>query len=105
MAKDKPELLKKITELAKHCSAAWQALDRSKKASYEQQYRQELEDYTRQYLEYESKLSDEQRTALQIAKEEKTEDRKKRKLKKVGILFRIFNGVPLSTMKRSILFI
>lgn len=81
MAKDSPGL--KITELAKNGAVAWQALDNSKKASYEQQYRHELEDFTRKYLEYESKLSEEQRAALHIAKEEKQEERKKRKIKKV----------------------
>lgn len=81
MKKDNPDL--NITEIVKKCAAAWKELDNSKKVNYEQQYKHELEDYTRKYLEYESKLSEEQRTALHIAAEEKREERKKRKLRKV----------------------
>lgn len=82
IVRDNPNI--KITEVAKRCAAAWKALDNEKKASYEQKYRHELEDYTRRFLEYESKLSQEQRDALQMVKEEKLEERKKRMMKKVS---------------------
>lgn len=82
--RDNPGL--KITEITKKCSAAWRALDDSKKANYEVAYKQELEDYTRKYLEYQSKLSNEQRAALQMAKDEKQDERKRRSIKKVCLL-------------------
>lgn len=73
----------KITEVTKTASEAWRELDEAKKADYEQQHRDELDRYTKQYLDYEAKLTDEQRAVLQAAKEEKLQERKKRKLNKV----------------------
>lgn len=72
-----------MSQISKKVAEAWKSLDSSKKLSYQQQYRQELEDYTKKFLQYESTLNEQQREALQIAKVEKTEDRKKRKIKKV----------------------
>lgn len=82
IARDNPNI--KITEIAKKCAEAWKVLDNEKKVSYEQKYKRELEDWTRRFLEYESKLSQEQREALQLVREEKMEDRKKRKMRKVS---------------------
>lgn len=79
--KDNPGL--KITEIAKKCSAVWKSLPDSEKVNYEKQYKEELEGYTSKYLAYESQLTPEQRSALQIAKEEKLKENKKRKLRKV----------------------
>lgn len=49
-----------------------------------------MENYTRQYLEYESKLTEEQKSALRLAQEEKEVTRKKREINKVMSAFYVF---------------
>lgn len=77
----------RVSDVAKRCSETWKTISSNQKSMYEQQYKKELQEYAKIQVEYESKLSQDQKTALEIAEREKQEQRKRRKLKKVGLVF------------------
>lgn len=72
----------KVTEVVKRCSEEWKTLNETEKQKYVDAAKIEMERYAKQYLEYSSKLSNEQREAIKAASDEKTDERKKRVLKK-----------------------
>lgn len=69
--------------MAKKCGEDWKNVDAAIKEKYEKDYKIELEKYTEKYLEYQAKLTDEQRSVLKLALDEKRSEKQKRKLNKV----------------------
>lgn len=70
-------------DVAKKCAEDWKNVDPAVKEKYNKEYKSDLEKYTKKYLEYQSKLTDEQRSAIKLAADEKRNEKQKRKLNKV----------------------
>lgn len=68
----------KLTDIAKKCAEQWKTVDANVKQKYEQEFKNELEVYSKKVMEYQASLSDNQREALKLANEEKRKDKKKR---------------------------
>lgn len=81
--KENPNL--RVTEIASKCAQGWKNLSVDTKRKYEKEYKSELEAYTKKNLEYEAKLTEEQKNAIKLASEEKKAGKKKRQLKKVCV--------------------
>lgn len=72
----------KATEIVKKCAEDWKNVDESVKQKYVNEYNVENEKYGAIMESYQARLTSEQKEALKIATREKTEERKKRRLKK-----------------------
>lgn len=76
-----PEL--KLTEIAKKCAEDWKAFDPDRKQKLHEEYKLELEAYSKRFLEFQSKLTNEQKIALEELSKEKADDKQKRKVRQV----------------------
>ncbi|EFA08515.1 transcription factor A, mitochondrial [Tribolium castaneum] len=85
----RPALLKqnpnlKVTQVVSQLAADWKTVDPSLKAKYENDYKNEMEEYADQYLRYTESLTTEQKMALkEYNKEVKKSKIKREKKKKV----------------------
>ncbi|XP_045476712.1 transcription factor A, mitochondrial [Harmonia axyridis] len=79
LLKDNPEL--KITDVIKKCAEDWKNSSVAIREKYDNEYKKEIEDFNKIFLDYSMRLTEEQREYLKQLSREKTASKKKRKLK------------------------
>lgn len=84
----------KLTEITKKCAEDWKEAHSTIKEKYQGMYKEEVEKYNKNLIIFESSLSDEQRELMKTLSQEKKQDRKKRKHKKV-FLIKIYHKLCL----------
>ncbi|RZC27719.1 HMG box domain containing protein [Asbolus verrucosus] len=72
----------KVTEISKQCASDWKMIDPAIKEQYERNYKAELEEYAKKYLEYSEKLTCEQKDALKEYNKEAREAKARRRYRK-----------------------
>ncbi|KAJ8945565.1 hypothetical protein NQ314_009186 [Rhamnusium bicolor] len=77
----------KPTEIIKKCAEHWRTVSSELKEKYANAYKSECEVYNKKILNFNASLTTEQREAIKSAADEKKEDKKKRKLRKVSKWF------------------
>lgn len=81
--KNNPHL--RYLEIPQACAKKWYETDESIKSELQKQYQKEKIEYLKKLVEFESRLTDEQKARLKAYKKDLTEYREKRALKKVRI--------------------
>ncbi|XP_044253829.1 transcription factor A, mitochondrial [Tribolium madens] len=79
--KENPNL--KMTQVTSQCATHWKTADPSLKAKYQNEFKIEMEEYARRYLQYTESLTDEQREALKEYNQEVKKSRVKREKRKM----------------------
>lgn len=73
----------KVTDVTKKCAEEWKDAHITIKEKYQISYKEELDDYYKKLEKYKLSLSDEQKDFLSEVSKEKTDDKKRRKLRQV----------------------